>query len=517
MKNYLCLSVLVLGFFSANACSESNPGQGFAGEGVSSASGVESTGAGGSDGVAGSSISDNGQIPAKGSSGTRDAMPNTSGNGGTVIGGADDVSTGGGGGLETGGTDGPEIGGTGGLGGTGGVVGRIAPTVRNPKYSSMAPPLGEPLPDATPGQWTWIQIDGAISRDGSPAGFYYKFSATGDKNLMIYLVGGGACQDFFFCNNNPPNKDFSLTAESVLGGIAGLIGPDAEPQDPDFPRWQAGIFKNDPANPVKDWNMVFIPYVTGDVYAGNRPDAIVPGYPAAVAEVKMQFVGKPNMLKFLARIVPTFSDAPIVLLTGSSAGGLGALMNTNEVADSWIDQNKGAHIFVVDDAGPFFTDQYLEVCLQKRYRDYFNLNDTLPQDCTACFNADGGGITAGYLAYIIDKYPEGLLGGLIDSATDEIMELFFSDGLNNCDPNNYPVITYLMYPPGHYSAALEDLIQNHMQRMSSYVWPGTLHQNLFQTASGDRFYQTNGLNMTIAEWLRKLLDGEQVNIGLGGS
>ena len=64
----------------------------------------------------------------------------------------------------------------------------------------------------------------------------------------------------------------------------------------------------------------------------------------------MQFVGRSNMLKFIARIVPTFIDAPIVLLTGSSAGGLGALMSCNQVGDAFIDNTTapgGMRLFVV--------------------------------------------------------------------------------------------------------------------------------------------------------------------------
>src|SRR5436190_1437055 len=161
-------------------------------------------------------------------------------------------------------------GGTSGTPGDGGMTSppvKLAASVRNPKYQSVAPPMGEPLPAGMPGMWTYTDIDGAVSRDGSPAGFYYKPSATGNKNLLIYLAGGGACQDNFFCNMNPPNKSMSLTAESIGSGVLNVAGPSDEAQNPSLERWQSGIFKDDQANPVKDWNMVFIPYVTGDVFA----------------------------------------------------------------------------------------------------------------------------------------------------------------------------------------------------------------------------------------------------------
>jgi hypothetical protein len=397
----------------------------------------------------------------------------------------------------------------------------VRPSAVNPRYQSMAPPLGEALPAATPGQWSYVEIAGALSRDGSPAGFYYKLSQTGDKNLMIYLVGGGACQDNFFCSNNPPNKQSSLTAEGYMEGAFNLMGPTAVPQDPTLPMWQTGIFKDDPANPVKDWNMVFIPYVTGDLYAGNRRDATVPGYTPLDGK-PMQFVGRPNMEKFVARIVPTFSDAPIVLLTGSSAGGIGALLNTPLVADGFYENSTapgGVRMFVVDDAGPVFDDAFTPVCLQKRYRELYGLNDSFPPDCQGCFNADGGGMVAGYLDYLIDKYPDNLLGGLVDSDNDEIMQLFFCTGYNECDPTIYPPISYPLSVAdlawaSRFREGILDLVNNHMQRMSSYIWPGTKHQNLFMPGTVDRFYEKNGLEMSVAEWLARMLQGEELHLGL---
>jgi hypothetical protein len=387
----------------------------------------------------------------------------------------------------------------------------LEPSIRNPKYTSLAPPMGEPLPMANPGDWTWIAVDGALSRDGSPAGFFYKFSKTGNKNVLLYLAGGGVCADNFFCNMNPPNKDASLTAENVGAGVFNIFGPDQEAQDPTLPRWQSGIFKDDPSNPTKDWNMIYIPYVTGDVFFGSKPNGTVPD-----VEGTFQFVGKTNMLKFIARIVPTFSDAQIVLLSGSSAGGIGALLNAPFLADAYIDVGKGARVFVLDDAGPFFDDQHLEVCIQKRYRDLYGLDDSFPQDCAGCRSADGGGLVKGYLEYLADKYPDRVLGGLVDSDQDEIMKFFFSEGLDDCSYIDNPIVGLLAYPEDRYPAALTHILTDLVEpsRMATYVWSGDLHQNLFQTATDDRYYQKNGLDKTVAEWLTGLLNGKSERIGV---
>jgi hypothetical protein len=388
---------------------------------------------------------------------------------------------------------------------------QLAPTTRNPKYSSLAPPMGMPIPSGTAGTWTYLQVDGALSRDGSPAGFYAKFSKTGSKNVLVYLAGGGVCADGFFCNMNPPNKDSSLTAENVGSGIFNILGPTAEAQDPTLERWQSGIFKDDPSNPAADWNMVFIPYVTGDVFFGSKPDGSVPNVDGA-----FQFVGKSNMQKFLGRIIPTFGDAPIAIIAGSSAGGIGALLNATYFADGFIDQGHGTRVFVLDDAGPFFDDEFLEVCIQKRYRDLFALNDSLPSECVDCFSPDGGHLVAGMLSYLTDKYPDNVLGGFVDSDQDEIMKFFFSEGQDNCSYIEDPITGLLVYPDDRYPAGLTNLLDKLIdpKRMSSYIWSGDLHQNLFQTDSDDRFYEKNGLDKTVAEWFATLITGQQERLGV---
>jgi hypothetical protein len=292
--------------------------------------------------------------------------------------------------------------------------------------------------------------------------------------------------------------------------VFNILGPTAEAQDPTGERWQSGIYKDDPMNPARDWNMVFIPYVTGDVFYGSKPDGTVPG-----VEGKFQFVGKTNMQKFMSRIISTWKDTEIAVISGSSAGGIGALLNATYFADGFIDQGKGARVFVLDDAGPFFDDAYLEVCIQKRYRDIYGLNESFPMDCPAC-KSDGGGLVKAILAYLADKYPDNVLGGFVDSDQDEIMKFFFSEGQENCAYIDDPISGLLAYPSDRYPAALKNMLTELVppSRMSTYVWSGDLHQNLFQTATDDRFYKKNGLDKTVAEWFAGLISGKHERIGV---
>jgi len=497
-----------------DACSESDAGQAVAGNGVVSASDIETAGLNGSDGVAGIAVSGNGPIPAGSTAGTGNPIPNTGGKGGTITGGGSDVVTSGVGGLETGVTDGPEnidTGGTGGIVSTGGTDG-ITPSIRADGYESHAPPLGDPIPRTEAGKWNYLEVEGAKSRDGSPAGFYYKFSDT-SKNLMIFLMGGGACYEGFSCGCNPVNKDFSLTADMVITGITAVLGADPVPQDPNtLPATQGAIFGSDPANPVGDWNMVFVPYVTGDVYGGSRENATVPNVPG-----NQQFVGRTNMIKFMSRILPTFLDAKKVLLTGTSAGGIGSMLNASMVIDGWIDHSTvGTRGFIVNDSGGVFDDQYLEPCLQQLWRDLWNLDEILPKDCEGCFNADGGGLISGLSDYLMKRYPDLTLGGMVDSADDQAMSMFLCYGLHDCSPDNWLPLTLLEYPLDRYRNGLTDFINNRVDksRFGSYIYEDLVHQNFIVTVSGDRFYADNGTGMTIAAWLTKILNGETVHTGL---
>ncbi len=115
-----------------------------------------------------------------------------------------------------------------------------------------------------------------------------------------------------------------------------------------------GLFSTSADNPVGDYNMVYVPYCTGDLHGGSFPAS--PGLISQGVEGLQQFVGHQNVERALA-LLDEGLDAPgKVLLTGSSAGGFGTLLNFGAVADTFTDSD----LFLVDDSGPmFFADNVL--------------------------------------------------------------------------------------------------------------------------------------------------------------
>ena len=77
----------------------------------------------------------------------------------------------------------------------------------------------------------------------------------------------------------------------------------------------AGLFdRSNAKNPVKDWNFVYVPYCTGDVFGGTKPNGSVSGVTGT-----QKFVGYLNTQAFLQRMPLDFS----VALAGMDGADLG--------------------------------------------------------------------------------------------------------------------------------------------------------------------------------------------------
>src|SRR5271166_420858 len=114
---------------------------------------------------------------------------------------------------------------------------------------AQAPSMA-PVADATPGQWVWTSVEGTMCRDGSETGFAVNVASPPSDKLVIFLEGGGACIDSFFCLPFTSPQTFGPSQFSTWKGGA----TDAN----------SGVFdRTDTNNPVAGWNFVYIPYCTG--------------------------------------------------------------------------------------------------------------------------------------------------------------------------------------------------------------------------------------------------------------
>lgn len=276
-------------------------------------------------------------------------------------------------------------------------------------------PLGEPItaPDRT---WTWVPFDDAFCMDGSSTGIGVSLNPDSDR-VVIFLEGGGACFDTFSCGTvaNPNGFD-----ERDFAAIAGPLG--------------RGLFaRDDDDNPLRDASFVYVPYCSGDVHGGSNPEG--PG--------GRMHVGYQNVTAYLERLIPTFTDdagmnAAQVLLMGRSAGGLGALVNFDQVQRAF----GCTPVHMLDDAGAVLSDEYLRPCLQARVRERWNLDAAIPSDCVECSCPGGGGLWNVY-PYLARRHPERRFG-LISAMEDATFRQFYGYGYSpRCDfPTNMPGADY---------------------------------------------------------------------------
>ncbi len=406
-------------------------------------------------------------------------------------------------------------------------------TFTQTSFQNLAVPLGAPLdrmqsdlpPDAgaAPAGWNYYNIDGAVCRDGSPVGIYVRYTTS--TKLVIYLEGGGACMSPHFCDHNPYNMNMvfpggSLNGESFGGSLATQPGL----QQP----YASGIFDNtNPANPFEDWNQVYIPYCTGDAHFGTNDGAMLQDGINPLQTNTWHFMGYRNMQKFISRIAPTFTNADYVILTGSSAGGLGAGLNYGMVQDTF----GSTPVDIIDDSFPPFTGQLISACLQGITIPLWGMDQSIPSDCAEC-QADAGGLP-NIIVYWHHKYPR-LRAGLISSIHDQIIRLFLAAGQNNCMDTDPNILSNLAFSGSDVPSFDGGMYENGLDALRSlygctnavstyYIGAGdpdasdsngtidTLHEHLFR----DRFYAplAGAGQPTLAAWVGDFIAGHDSQTG----
>jgi hypothetical protein len=159
---------------------------------------------------------------------------------------------------------------------------------------------------------------------GTPYEFYVRRGTV--NKVLYYFQGGGACWDWFTCA-------VGACDQSVDG---------AEDNPALAP---SGFFDlANPANPFRDWHIVFIPYCTCDVHWGDATYTHTNG-PASITIEHRGFVNAAVVEKWARE---HFVAPDEVFVTGSSAGAYGAIAGSLYLQERTY---RGARFNVLGDAG----------------------------------------------------------------------------------------------------------------------------------------------------------------------
>lgn len=180
-----------------------------------------------------------------------------------------------------------------------------------------------PLPTRADLATGWNQIatggDTICSR-GTDYSFFVR-PADGEK-LMIYFEGGGACWDENNC---------SVEGATFTDAVAPL----------NENSYQTGMFDaNNPNNPVADYNVVVVPYCTGDIHTGDQTVQYTD-------DLTINHQGATNATVVLDWVFENYPNPEDVMITGCSAGAYGAIYHASTIMSQYPDNT----ISLVGDSG----------------------------------------------------------------------------------------------------------------------------------------------------------------------
>jgi len=185
-------------------------------------------------------------------------------------------------------------------------------------------------------------------------------------------------------------------------------------------------------------------------------------------------------------------------LTGSSAGGFGALMNYERTQAAF----GTTPVLLLDDSGPPMGDMYLTPCLQKMFRDAWNLDAILPPGCTACSQPDGGGLLNA-LGWLADAHPERRFG-LVTSTRDGVIRSFYGYGYPDCvaGASGFPM------PEDAFAAGITELRDNTLASHPNFrVYSKDSGQHVWLLFGVDTVSpRPDGSGKHLAQWLEEMLD-----------
>ena len=170
------------------------------------------------------------------------------------------------------------------------------------------------------------------------------------RNLMIFLQGGGLC--------GPNGCDAVEAASPVVAPAFGILNP------------------SDQTNPVRDYDVAYLPYCDGSLWMGDRDlDSDGDGNNDRL------FRGLQNLSASLDVIVRAYPSPDRILLAGNSAGGFG----THPALPLVRRLYPGVPIELLNDSGMGILPEGGQATLN----EYWNSGAFFPASCKTCIGADG--------------------------------------------------------------------------------------------------------------------------------
>lgn len=170
------------------------------------------------------------------------------------------------------------------------------------------------------GKWYGIPLKGCVSSDGKEV--HAGFRKGTENKLVILLFGGGVSWNEFMAARpnsvygNPDKISFYACGDGgLVADLAARIG--------------IHTLSKKESNPFRNWNMLAIPYTTGDFHCGAGD------FPYTALDGSKQVLHHHGYTNYRAALYETMKhighNPQQILVTGFSAGGFGTALLTDDV------------------------------------------------------------------------------------------------------------------------------------------------------------------------------------------
>lgn len=217
-------------------------------------------------------------------------------------------------------------------------------------------------------------------------------------DLLIFLEGGGVCLDTICAATPEPILTLDLFNVASLVGIGGLLHP------------------TNPDNPLRDYDVVNVPYCDGSLFMGDVDRILSDGNDANGAMDQAYQHGLQNLTAAIATAHRTFPNPRRIVLVGSSGGAYGVLAGTAMVRRFYPD----LPLLVISDSGaPIVNGEDPEFI--HHAVEQLGASHLIPQSCPDCI---ANGHTTGFFAWALRVDPR-LTFGYMTHARDHVIGEFF--------------------------------------------------------------------------------------------
>ncbi|VAW37855.1 hypothetical protein MNBD_CHLOROFLEXI01-4124 [hydrothermal vent metagenome] len=335
--------------------------------------------------------------------------------------------------------------------------------------------------------WNRVDLDNdTLCSDGSE--YFILTNRGSSNNLLIHFSGGGACWDVATCSE-------------VLSLPELLLAPPQLFYFPEifsiWPTLLGGVHQRDNLdNPFAEWNIVYIPYCTGDLHIGNA----INSYQSEMNEtVTVRHNGRNNTLAALDWISLNIENPDTVLISGDSAGGFASIFWTPQIVQQYPDAN----LYQLSDSA------FLE---SSRWGT--TLDDTWKVDWEHNFGYPSGDDIVGN-AYLRNTslYSDQVTFLQFSSLYDDVLTSFYA-AFNDIPINSDDYILDWSDRMLQSVRTIDASASNYFYYLTDFGYDETTLTTPHSAMARPEFYEIEESEVFFVDWLAKIvIDGERYSVG----